>query len=95
MPEVWFVVGSHLVHLAFRNFLISMQGQCKPNAESSLFAEAQPVFANFLQSYDEKAQNPSAENAEICAESSKMLHFNTRIIQNVPFQRNLHLFSLF
>ena len=72
-----------------------MQGQCKPNAESSLFAEAQPVFANFLQSYDEKAQNPSAENAEICAESSKMLHFNTGIIQNVPFQRNLHLFLYF
>ena len=26
-----------------------MQGQCKPNAESSLFAEAKPVLAAFSQ----------------------------------------------
>ena len=28
-----------------------MQGQCKPNAESSLFAEVQPVLAYRRQSY--------------------------------------------
>jgi hypothetical protein len=28
--------------------LIRMQGRCKPNAESSLFAEVQPVLANLL-----------------------------------------------
>jgi len=31
-----------------------MQGQCKPNAESSLYAEVQPVLACRRQSYDEK-----------------------------------------
>ena len=31
-----------------------MQGQCKPNAESSLYAEVQPVLAFRRQSYDEK-----------------------------------------
>ena len=29
-----------------------MQGQCKPNAESSLYAEVQPVLAYRRQSYD-------------------------------------------
>jgi hypothetical protein len=26
-------------------FLLTLQGQCKPNAESSLYAEVQPVLA--------------------------------------------------
>ena len=36
-----------------------MQGQCKPNAESSLYAEVQPVLAFRRQSYDE---NPLIAN---------------------------------
>jgi hypothetical protein len=36
-----------------------MQGQCKPNAESSLYAEVQPVLACRRQSYDE---NPLIAN---------------------------------
>ena len=31
--------------LSLRNSLFLMQGQCKPNAESSLYAEVQPVLA--------------------------------------------------
>ena len=31
--------------LSRQNYLSTMQGQCKPNAESSLYAEVQPVLA--------------------------------------------------
>ena len=45
--------------LSLRESLFLMQGQCKPNAESSLYAEVQPVLAFRRQSYDE---NPPIAN---------------------------------
>jgi hypothetical protein len=36
-----------------------MQGQCKPNAESSLYAEVQPVLAYRRQSYGENHLIPN------------------------------------
>ena len=45
--------------LSLRESLFLMQGQCKPNAESSLYAEVQPVLAFRRQSYDE---NPLITN---------------------------------
>jgi len=39
-------------------FLLTLQGQCKPNAESSLYAEVQPVLAIFTA----KLQQESDEN---------------------------------
>jgi len=38
----------------------TLQGRCKPKAESSLFAEVQPVLATFMvQRYEESATYPN------------------------------------
>ena len=78
-----------------RESLFLMQGQCKPNAESSLYAEVQPVLAFRRQSYDENPliANISALFLQLVATIAPIGDKSGKYLQNLSCQ--IDLFYLF